>query len=209
MAFPAVSQQAATPPVGRREVAANKADFDLTKLGLSKQIQALDVKVDNRFNTLDTKIDVKFDTLNTKINTLETKFNTLETNLCFVLRIAEVAMTRRGLLSSLSFAGVAAVGGAVGYVFGSQSSTPLLSGLTDQDRKDIDELRAEAHFRRDYDGHVAEVRQDAELAGTLLVRSASGRVSFFTMGLQQEPLLIVATCTAALGAMGPPLPAGG
>ncbi|KAJ9524020.1 hypothetical protein QJQ45_022484, partial [Haematococcus lacustris] len=105
--------------------------------------------------------------------------------------------TRRGLLSSLSFAGVAAVGGAVGYVFGSQSSTPLLSGLTDQDRKDIDELRAEAHFRRDYDGHVwvqeragewAEVRQDAELAGTLLVRSASGRVSFFTMGLQQIDL---------------------
>ncbi|GFH14935.1 hypothetical protein HaLaN_11077 [Haematococcus lacustris] len=56
---------------------------------------------------------------------------------------------------------------------------------------------------------VAEVRQDAQLAGTLLVRRASGQVSFFTMGLQQEPLLSVATCTAALGAMGPPLPAGG
>lgn len=57
-----------------------------------------------------------------------------------------------------------------------------------------DSLRQEAQFRRDYDGHVWvqsragewwEVRVDAQVPGTVLLRDPRGYVHFISLNLQQ------------------------
>ena len=57
-----------------------------------------------------------------------------------------------------------------------------------------DDLRTEAKFRRDYDGHVFvqaqdgsyfEVRLDAQIPGTILLRDTDNFVYFITLNIQQ------------------------
>lgn len=66
-----------------------------------------------------------------------------------------------------------------------------------------DELRRELHFRRDYDGHVFvrdasgqwwEVRLDAKLPGTMLLRDSNDNVYFITYNNVQQ----VGSCSSVL-----------
>ncbi|EFJ40786.1 hypothetical protein VOLCADRAFT_121683 [Volvox carteri f. nagariensis] len=95
------------------------------------------------------------------------------------------SFTRRSLLQRFGgFGAAAAVGGVVGFLAGSRSGGG-----------ESDELRRELHFRRDYDGHVFvrdgrgswwEVRLDAKLPGTLLLRDPRDGVYFITYNNIQQ-----------------------
>eukprot|EP00955_Chlamydomonas_euryale_P045550 353182-Chlamydomonas_euryale.AAC.42 len=117
---------------------------------------------------------------------------------------------RRSLLQG------AAAGGAgvlLGFILGSSQGS--VQGVDPTERKEIDELRAEAKFRRDYDGHVFvqipvvaqvlkmectrafvqakdgswfEARLDAQIPGTLLLRDPDNFVYFINLNIQQIDL---------------------
>lgn len=85
----------------------------------------------------------------------------------------------------------------MGYLLGTRSSSSQLGGLTAAERSQVDELRTELHFRRDYDGHVSvrdskgvwwELRLDAKLPGTLLLRDEQDNIWFITYDMQQLDL---------------------
>ncbi|GLC43429.1 hypothetical protein PLESTB_001556400 [Pleodorina starrii] len=106
------------------------------------------------------------------------------------------SFTRRNLLQQFGGLGAAAAaGGVVGYLAGSRSGGDSNGGLSAAERADVDELRRELHFRRDYDGHVFvrdgrgswwEVRLDAKLPGTLLLRDPQDGVFFVTYNNIQQ-----------------------
>ncbi|GLI60519.1 hypothetical protein VaNZ11_002525 [Volvox africanus] len=106
------------------------------------------------------------------------------------------SFTRRNVLQQFGGFGAAAVaGGFMGYLLGSRSGGSDNGGLSAAERADVDELRRELHFRRDYDGHVFvrdgrgawwEVRLDAKLPGTMLLRDPQDGVFFITYNNIQQ-----------------------
>jgi len=104
------------------------------------------------------------------------------------------------MLSYLGIGSIAVGSGLIGYLAGSgksEDSIPGIPPISAEDRKEIADLRAEAQFRREYDGRVWvltqsgewwEVRSDPQVAGTLLMRDPQGYVHSITLGLQQIDL---------------------
>lgn len=87
------------------------------------------------------------------------------------------------------------MGGVVGFLLGQRSGGSNDGQLTAAERAEVDELRRELHFRRDYDGHVFvrdasgqwwEVRLDAKLPGTMLLRDSNDNVYFITYNNVQQ-----------------------
>ncbi|KXZ55132.1 hypothetical protein GPECTOR_3g283 [Gonium pectorale] len=103
--------------------------------------------------------------------------------------------SRRGFLQQFGGLGAAAaLGGALGFFAGSRSGGEA-GGLSASERAEVDDLRRELNFRRDYDGHVFvrdgsgrwwEVRLDAKLPGTLLLRDQDNAVYFITYNTIQQ-----------------------
>eukprot|EP00775_Hariotina_reticulata_P011188 gene11188-11338_t len=68
-------------------------------------------------------------------------------------------------------------------------------GINAEEKANIDALRDEAGFRRSYDGHVlllsrdgdpVELRLDAKMPGTVLLRDQNGYVHFITFNNIQQ-----------------------
>mmetsp|Transcript_6776 Transcript_6776/g.18187 ORF Transcript_6776/g.18187 Transcript_6776/m.18187 type:complete len:154 (+) Transcript_6776:111-572(+) len=96
--------------------------------------------------------------------------------------------------------GAGTIGSVAGYLIGSssgQGDAPGVTPISAGERRDIDSLRAEAQFRREYDGHVWvrarsgdwwEARLDAQVPGTVLLRNPEGYVYFLNLNIQQIDL---------------------
>lgn len=85
----------------------------------------------------------------------------------------------------------------VGFLLGRSGGADVAPGLEPGERGEIDDLRAEARFRRDYDGHLFvqakdgswfDVRLDAQIPGTLLLRDPDSFIYFMTLNIQQIDL---------------------
>ena len=63
----------------------------------------------------------------------------------------QAPFSRREALQLVAVGGV--VGTVLGFLFGKSQSSGVV-GVSADDQRDIDSLRAEAKFKRDYDGHV-------------------------------------------------------
>eukprot|EP00798_Chlamydomonas_sp_ICE-L_P011478 gene11478-34194_t len=96
---------------------------------------------------------------------------------------------RRGLLTIV---GAASTGALIGYLAGRSKGTD--PNVDPSELKELLEMRSQAHFRRDFDGHVwvqgqdgrwSEIRLDPKVPSTVLLRSPDGYVSTMTLGLQQ------------------------
>eukprot|EP00798_Chlamydomonas_sp_ICE-L_P018531 gene18534-25037_t len=96
--------------------------------------------------------------------------------------------SRRNVLQAL---GAAAGGALIGYLVGVRTAAP--DGVDAEDARDIMALRREARFLRDLDGVVwvmdnnggwSEVKLDAQVPGSVLLRDPDGFVYY--MGVEQE-----------------------
>lgn len=90
--------------------------------------------------------------------------------------------------TAASYLGTAVLSAAAGY-----SLKPL--SAAEEEREDIRQYREETRFKREYDGHVwlrsssedwFEIRLDAKVPGTVLLRHPSGQVHYVTFNNIQQ-----------------------